>query len=70
MTNGVRVWIKNQTDNLNQYGYIIRRLNAHFYEIEPEIKQPNIDTLILHKDDFIEIPSTNRFLYGIRNKIR
>jgi hypothetical protein len=73
MPKGVKVWIKNKTDNideLNKYGYIIRRLNVHFYEIEPEVKQTNEDTVILHKDDFVEISESNRFLYGIRNKIQ
>jgi hypothetical protein len=69
MSNGVKVLIKIKDEQGNQvveYGYILRRMNAQCYHIVGESSDKEY---FLSKDEFQEIEENN-LLYGIRNKIR
>lgn len=68
MTNGVRVQINTKNDleqPIQEYGYIVRRINAHLYEVYGETSKTLFS---LHPEEFKEIVE-GKDLYGIRNKI-
>lgn len=69
MSNGVKVLIKTKDEQDNpivEYGYIVRRMDAHSYHI---IGESSNKEYFLSKDEFQEIEANN-LLYGLRNKIR
>lgn len=68
MNNGIKVLInfKDKHDCLiKEYGYIVRRLNSHLYEIVGE----SSTIYFLNPTEFTEI-NKECLLYGIRDKIR
>lgn len=70
MKYGIKVLVKTKNHDgstIDGFGYIIRRLDAHYYEIEME-NTGNVYVLL--KDDFLEIEGDDNLLYGMRNKIR
>lgn len=55
MSIGVKVIINTKDDNnhiITEYGYIVRRLNAHLYEVWGESSQT---TYLLSPEEFTEI---------------
>lgn len=67
---GIKVLVKYITlngDDIKGYGYILRRLNAHLYEICMDDDKEN--TYLIPKENFTEV-SVEQNLYDMRNKIR